>query len=163
MNKKILALLLSLVMLLCQSTLCFGEEAASAQEVASEDAELFADGDLFEGTADIEISGDMWSSFTVSNASYSVADGIGKFVADKNKRGNNEMISASGTLPLANYDEIVVKLKYTDVKTSTSRATKDATGYYVPMVRFEFECSTGSGTQKKTIEAPAVTGNENEV
>ena len=95
MNKKILARLLSLVMLLCQSTLCFGEEAASAQEVASEDAELFADGDLFEGTADIEISGDMWSSFTVSNASYSVADGIGKFVADKNKRGNNEMISGA--------------------------------------------------------------------
>lgn len=160
MNKKILALLLSLVMILCQSTLCFGEDLIDTEVYAEEAVELSSI--TVPVGSDFVVSGDVWNEFSVKNATYSVEGGIAKFIANKNKKGNNEYISAAAEMPVGSYDEFTVKIKYIDVKTPTSNAVKD-NGYYIPRIKLELECSVDGGVQKKDILVSAVTGDESQV
>lgn len=160
MNRKILALLLSLVMILCQSTMCFGEDLIDSEVYAEEAVELSSV--TVPVGSDFVVSGDIWNEFSVKNATYSVEGGIAKFVADMNKKGNNEYISAAAEMPVGSYDEFTVKIKYTNVKTPTSNAVKD-NGYYIPRIKLEFECLVDGGVQKNDVIVSAVTGDESQV
>lgn len=155
MNKRILALLLSLITVLCQSTLCFGEDLIDT-EVYAEDSAALAAVEVVEGS-EFVVSGDVWNEFTVKNATYSVEGGVAKFVADKNKKGNNEYITAATEMPVGSYDEFTIKIKYTNVATPTSNAIKD-NGFYIPRIKVELECSVDGGVQKNEVLVSAVTG-----
>ncbi|MBQ8526112.1 MAG: hypothetical protein IJ460_05285 [Clostridia bacterium] len=158
MNKKILALLLSLIMVLCQSTLCFGEDLIDAEE-----AVLLSDLAVVEGQ-DIVISGDTWSVFGTKKSTLTPnQDGSATFVpgGSGSSAGRSEYITVSTELPLKTYGEAVIRMKYTDVAGVTSRAEKD-NGYYIPGVRVEFVCSVDGGMQTEVLTGKAVTGSESQ-
>ncbi len=157
MNKKIIALLLSLVMILCQSTLCFGEELAEASE------EVILSAIEIPENSDFEISGDAWNDFTAKKATFTKNDdGSATFVLGGSGNGRSECIAAEAAIPFVKYDEVIVSLKYTDVSGQTSRAEKD-NGFYVPTFRVEFECVVDGGTSIQVLVGKPVTGDSTQV
>ena len=159
MNRKIIALLLSLVMVLCQSTLCFGEELAEASE------EVILSAIEIPENSDFEISGDAWDNFTAKKATFTKnGDGSATFVpgGSGSTAGRSECIAAEAAIPFVKYDEVIVSLKYTDVSGHTSKAEKD-NGFYVPTIKVEFECVVDGGTSIQALVGKPVTGDSTQV
>lgn len=144
-------------MILCQSTMCFGEDLI--------DTEVYAQtaGITVESGKDIVVSGDGWNSFSAKKSSLTVnTDGSATFVpgGSGSSAGRSELITAELDMPLISYEEAVIKVKYTNVSGVTSRAEKEDSGYYVPTVRAELVCSVDGGTQTKVLTGKAVSGAE---